>query len=113
MLLCFYYNKWGHLSLSGTPFITAKISRSVNVSKMVNENLTDKKLSSIDKDIIKRLVIKYVKDNGYIKGSYGYHNNNGTSYRGSPTVSEIWRLLDGEIDDDLLVDIPEMVEVNR
>jgi hypothetical protein len=70
----------------------------------INENLTDKKLSGMDPNLVKRVVLKHVVDNGYIKGSYGYHNNNGTSYRGSPTVAEIVSILDQEVDESRLAD---------
>lgn len=78
---------------------------------MIDENLTDKKLSGINKEVVKRLILKYVTDNGYIKGSYGYHNNNGTSYRGSPTVAEITRMLDDEIREEDLA--PDTIEIDN
>lgn len=75
----------------------------------LRENLTDTRLSAIPVDDVKKVVFKYVSDNGYIKGAYGYHNNNGTSYRGSPTVAEVIRILDeGDFSDYQQVDISEI-----
>lgn len=62
--------------------------------KSVNENLTDNRLSSFSAPDVKKVVFDNVSKNGYVKGSYGYHNNNGTSYRGSPTVADIVKILD-------------------
>ena len=71
----------------------------------IKEALTVNKFNSINNDTIKKVVLGYVKDNGYIKGDYGYHNNNFTSYRGSPTVAELKRIFDeGNYDDYLVPD---------
>lgn len=59
-----------------------------------NENLTQAKFNAIDNDTIKRVVLGYVNENGYIKGEYGYHNNNYSTYRSSPTVLELTRIFD-------------------
>lgn len=82
-----------------------------SISRRFNENLTNDKLSRIPSDDIRRLIFKYVSDFGYIKGGYGYHNNNGTSYRGSPTVAEIARILDSENYSDYLA--PDTDEINN
>lgn len=62
--------------------------------EIVDENLTQAKFNAIDNDTIKRVVLGYVNENGYIKGEYGYHNNNYSTYRSSPTVIELTRIFD-------------------
>ena len=63
------------------------------------ENLTVDKFNSLDNNLIKRVILKYVKEHGYLRGDYGYSNPNGTSYRGSPTVAAITSILDNNAED--------------
>lgn len=63
------------------------------------ENLTSEKFNSLDNNLIKRVILKYVKEHGYLRGGYGYSNPNGASYRGSPTVAAITSLLDNNAED--------------
>ena len=80
-----------------------------SIGRKIVENLTNDKLSKIPSDDIRRLIFRYVSDFGYVKGGYGYHNNNGTSYRGSPTVAEIARILDsGDYSDYMSPNTDEM-----
>ena len=55
-----------------------------------------RELRTIPAEDVRKVVLQYVKENGYVSGGYGYHNNNGTSYRQSPTVEEIYRILRNE-----------------
>ena len=64
----------------------------------LDEALTVQKFNNLDNDLIKRIILQHVQKYGYMGGSYGNHNNNGTSYRGSPTVSEIIHILDSDGD---------------
>ena len=82
---------------------------------MINEEImTSTKWNYLTSEEIKRVCLKYVTEHGYVKGSYGYHNNNGTTYRGSPTVSEITSLLANNMEDlePYMCSIPEYREMN-
>lgn len=60
----------------------------------ISEALTQNKLAMIPVDTLRRLAFGLVARDGYEKGGYGYHNNNGTTYRQSQTLVDFIHILD-------------------